>query len=155
MQIDDINNLVQKYLDGETTTAEEQQLRSFFAQDPLLVPNELKPLCALFRWESVERCKEGTEKFLPTAETHTTKKRKRLPNWIIAAVSTAAAVVVTMFVVRLNTTQTGDYAFVNGEQITNKEVVQREAEAALDMVSVDGNEDFNALSLIGGTTDEE
>ena len=60
-----------------------------------------------------------------------------------------------MFVVRLNTTQTGDYAFVNGEQITNKEVVQREAEAALDMVSTDGNEDFNALSLIGGTTDEE
>ena len=46
MQIDDINSLVQKYLDGETTTAEEQQLRSFFAQDPLLVPNELKPLCA-------------------------------------------------------------------------------------------------------------
>lgn len=155
MQIDDINSLVQKYLDGETTTAEEQQLRSFFAQDPLLVPNELKPLYALFRWESVERCKEVTEKFVPTAETHTTKKRKRLPSWIIATVSTAAAVVVTMFVVRLNTTQTGDYAFVNGEQITNKEVVQREAEAALDMVSTDGNEDFNALSLIGGTTDEE
>ena len=155
MQIDDINSLVQKYLDGETTTAEEQQLRSFFAQDPLLVPNELKPLCALFRWESVERCKEDTEKFVPTAETHTTKQRKRLPSWIIAAVSAAAAGVVTMFVVRLNTTQTGDYAFVNGEQITNKEVVQREAEAALDMVSADGNEDFNALSLIGGTTDEE
>ena len=44
MQIDDINSLVQKYLDGETTTTEEQQLRSFFAQDPLLVTNELKPL---------------------------------------------------------------------------------------------------------------
>ena len=103
----------------------------------------------------MERCKEGTEKFVPTAETHTTKQRKRLPSWIIAAVSAAAAVAVTMFVVRLNTTQTGDYAFVNGEQITNNEVVQREAEAALDMVSADGNEDFNALSLIGGTTDEE
>ncbi|GAB6975125.1 hypothetical protein [Prevotella falsenii] len=155
MQIDDINSLVQKYLDGETTTAEEQQLRNFFAQDPLLVPNELKPLCALFRWETAERCKEGTEKTVPTAETHTTKKRKRMPSRIVAAVSAAAAVVVTMFVVRHNVTQTGDYAIVDGKCITNKEVVQSEAEAALDMVSADGNEDFNALSLIGGTTDEE
>ena len=42
MQIDDIDSLISKYTDGETTVAEEQQLRNFFAQDPLLLPDELK-----------------------------------------------------------------------------------------------------------------
>lgn len=51
MQIDNINSLIAKYTEGETTVAEEEQLRNFFAQDPLLVPNELRPFCALFRWE--------------------------------------------------------------------------------------------------------
>ena len=60
-----------------------------------------------------------------------------------------------MLVMQQKGSQTSDYAFVNGERITNKEVVQREAEAALNMVSTNGDEDFNALSLIGGTTDEE
>ena len=50
MQIDNINSLIAKYTEGETTVAEEEQLRNFFAQDPLLVPNELRPFCALFRW---------------------------------------------------------------------------------------------------------
>ncbi|WP_314664565.1 hypothetical protein [Prevotella aurantiaca] len=155
MQIDDINKLVQKYFDGETTANEEQQLRCFFAQDPLLVPNELKPLCALFRWENQERGKDDTILSEPVPETTTTQQRKRLPNWFVAAVSAAAAVVITMLVMQQKGSQTSDYAFVNGERITNKEVVQREAEAALNMVSTNGDEDFNALSLIGGTTDEE
>ena len=58
MQIDNINSLIAKYTEGETTVAEEEQLRNFFAQDPLLVPNELRPFCALFRWEQQERCKQ-------------------------------------------------------------------------------------------------
>ena len=45
MQIDNINSLIAKYTEGETTVAEEEQLRNFFAQDPLLVPNELRPFC--------------------------------------------------------------------------------------------------------------
>ena len=83
------------------------------------------------------------------------KKQKRLPNWIVAAVSAVAAVVITMFVVRHNVTKTGDYAIINGECTTNKNMIQHEAEAALNMVSANEGEDFQALSQIGGTTNEE
>lgn len=151
MQIDDINNCVRKYLDGETTVEEEQLLRSFFVQEPLLVPDELKPFCALFRWEMQERSAKKADKTAPVA----TPKQKRIPNWLVAAVSAAAVVVVTMFVVHNNAPQAGDYAIVNGHCTTNREVVQREAETALDMVSTDGSEDFNALSMMGGTNDEQ
>lgn len=83
------------------------------------------------------------------------KKHKRLPNWIVATVSAAAAVVITLFIVRHNVTKTGDYAFIDGECTTNKTMVHQEAEAALDMVSANEGEDFQALSQIGGTSNEE
>lgn len=155
MQIDDIDSLISKYTDGETTVAEEQQLRNFFAQDPLLLPDELKPFCALFRWEQQEHCKQAAKQSVSSTETDVLKKQKRLPNWIVAAVSAVAAVVITMFVVRHNLTKTGDYAIINGECTTNKNMVQHEAEAALNMVSANEGEDFQALSQIGGTTNEE
>ena len=70
-------------------------------------------------------------------------------------VSAAAAVVITLFIVRHNVTKTGDYAFIDGECTTNKTMVHQEAEAALDMVSANEGEDFQALSQIGGTSNEE
>lgn len=155
MQIDNINSLIAKYTEGETTVAEEEQLRNFFAQDPLLVPNELRPFCALFRWEQQERCKQVAKQTVSSAKTNALKKHKRLPNWIFATVSAAAAVVITLFIVRHNVTKTGDYAFIDGECTTNKTMVHQEAEAALDMVSANEGEDFQALSQIGGTSDEE
>lgn len=155
MQIDNINSLIAKYTEGETTVAEEEQLRNFFAQDPLLVPNELRPFCALFRWEQQERCKQVAKQTVSSAKTNALKKHKRLPNWIVATVSAAAAVVITLFIVRHNVTKTGDYAFTDGECTTNKTMVHQEAEAALDMVSANEGEDFQALSQIGGTSNEE
>ena len=46
-------------------------------------------------------------------------------------------------------------AFIDGECTTNKTMVHQEAEAALDMVSANEGEDFQALSQIGGTSNEE
>ena len=73
MQIDNINSLIAKYTEGETTVAEEEQLRNFFAQDPLLVPNELRPFCALFRWEQQERCKQVSKQAVSSAKTNALK----------------------------------------------------------------------------------
>ena len=51
----DIRQLVEKYFDGTTTVAEEQQLRDFFIQDALILPEDLKPLKALFAWEKQQK----------------------------------------------------------------------------------------------------
>jgi len=101
------------------------------------------------------REKQTAKQSVSSTETDVLKKQKRLPNWIVAAVSAVAAVVITMFVVHHNVTKTGDYAIINGECTTNKNMIQHEAEAALNMVSANEGEDFQALSQIGGTTNEE
>lgn len=44
---------------------------------------------------------------------------------------------------------------INGERTTNKEILHREAEAALDIVSNDGDKDFDALLLIGENSNEK
>ncbi|GAB6981987.1 hypothetical protein [Prevotella dentasini] len=154
MQIDEIEKLVQKYLDGNTTVAEEEQLRFFFTQDHLLLPDKLKPMCALFRWEKQECSGKTVEKTVQPAAMPT-QTRKRPPHWLMAVISAAAVLTILILAVRRGAIGSNDYAVLNGERTTDREIVQREAEAALEMVSTDGSEDFSALSLIGGTGNEK
>ena len=48
MDLDKINGLLQKYGNAETSLEEEQQLRTFFAREP--VPESLKETASLFRY---------------------------------------------------------------------------------------------------------
>jgi hypothetical protein len=48
MDLDKINGLLQKYWNAETSLEEEQQLRTFFAREP--VPESLKETASLFRY---------------------------------------------------------------------------------------------------------
>ena len=47
-EIENIKKMVERFLDGETTTAEEQMLYDYFAAD--VVPKELRPYQEMFRW---------------------------------------------------------------------------------------------------------
>ena len=49
MQIDNINSLIAKYTEGETTVAEEEQLRNFFAAF-LLFPTKQSAKWSQFVW---------------------------------------------------------------------------------------------------------
>jgi hypothetical protein len=48
MDLDNIDSLLQKYWNAETSLEEEQQLREFFAREP--VPENLKETASLFRY---------------------------------------------------------------------------------------------------------
>lgn len=48
MDLDRINDLLQKYWNAETSLEEEEQLRAFFAKEP--VPENLKETASLFRY---------------------------------------------------------------------------------------------------------
>jgi hypothetical protein len=48
MDLDRINDLLQKYWNAETSLEEEEQLRTFFAKEP--VPENLKETASLFRY---------------------------------------------------------------------------------------------------------
>lgn len=53
MDLDKIDNLLQKYWNAETSLEEEQQLRDFFAREP--VPENLKETAGLFRYFEMQK----------------------------------------------------------------------------------------------------
>ena len=53
MKQQEIQTLIDRYLDGETTNDEERRLRQYFAETQL-VPPEWRPYKALFAWEQRE-----------------------------------------------------------------------------------------------------
>ena len=71
-------------------------------------------------------------------------------------ISIAAIFMVVVLMIRqVKLGQYNDYGVINGERTTNKEILHREAEAALDIVSNDGDKDFDALLLIGENSNEK
>lgn len=87
MQDEQINNLVERFLDGETTLAEEKQLYDYFSQNEN-VDESLLPYAEYFRDMAV----------LPSPQKEE-KPRKR-PRWTIRwtqwAVGAAAAVLISL-----------------------------------------------------------
>lgn len=59
-----IKQLLDKYLDGETSSAEERALRGYFTNKANNIPEEWMPYRALFTYIAEERADEGE-----TAET--------------------------------------------------------------------------------------
>lgn len=114
--------LVDKFLDGATTNAEEQQLYEYFAGNN--VARRLRKYTPMFGWYA-----GGMKGQLPDIWDAACKCRKARTRWIRAAVSTAAAILliagVTVAYVqyrqtqRLYATYEGSYIVRNGKKITD------------------------------------
>ncbi len=150
MKKEDVQQLIDKYMDGTTTVAEEQLLRDFFSQRSLILPKEWQPLQALFAWEQHQRGEKTKQR-----QDKMGKSARKVPLWVTRALSTAAIVAILVVLGQHFFFANKNYAMVNGVRTTNKEVVQYEAEAALEMVSTDGSEDFSALLMMGDNENEK
>lgn len=119
MQDEQINNLVERFLDGETTLAEEKQLYDYFSQNEN-VDESLLPYAEYFRDLAV----------LPSPQKEE-KPRKR-PRWTIRwtqrAVGAAAAVLISLGGMWIYTLQEerhlaqlygGSYMIVDGKRYDN------------------------------------
>ena len=152
MRKEDVQKLIDRYLDGTTTTAEERQLRKLLGRDDTVVPAEWKPLRALFRWEAVERENQGNK---PAGQDARTKTSRRLRRRLAAAVSVAAAAVLLIGAVVHFQGRNADYAIIEGKKTTNQEIIEQEALAALTLLGRDKEEDFGAHLQMGGNKSEE
>lgn len=128
-----IQKLINRYEDGETTLHEEAQLRKYFGRNNLVVPKEWEVYRALFRFEVKERGEQ--------------KQKRRLPLWGVWATVAACAALAFMLTFG-HSTKPDDYAVINGHMITNKQVVEKEAEDALMMVQTSDEETFDALGTM-------
>ena len=154
----DIRTIIDRYMSGETTNEEEATLRTWFRLAGDDMPEEWRPLKALFSFVDEER--ETAE--ADTAETvapadaslHSRKtllialRRPRI--WISSAVA-AVAVAIVMLVPPMNKAfapEPQNYAVIDGKVYTSQKVINEQVDEAFQTVTVDNEDPFSALDLM-------
>ena len=85
-----IKQLLDKYLDGETSSAEERALRGYFTNRDNNIPEEWMPYKALFAYIAEERA--DAAETAPTADSSLNKAKKTgRHGWIYTAITAAAS----------------------------------------------------------------
>lgn len=135
----DIRDLVDRYFEGDTSSEEEKVLRRYFAGDDL--PEDLKPLAPLFRFMEDESAALAVlqeierEKNAPVRRTPLIWRKLRTIA-AVAAVLLAAVVLVTR-PGKHPSPINGNYAWVDGKQITDPATVQKYAEISFGKIKSD------------------
>lgn len=154
----DIRTIIDRYMSGETTNEEEATFRTWFRLAGDDMPEEWRPLKALFSFVDEER--ETAE--ADTAETvapadaslHSRKtllialRRPRI--WISSAVA-AAVVAIVMLVPPMNKAfapEPQNYAVIDGKVYTSQKVINEQVDEAFQTVTVDNEDPFSALDLM-------
>lgn len=139
----DIRMLIDRYMSGDTTNEEEATLRTWFRLAGDDIPEEWRPLRALFGFVDEERETPHRRNTLLIA-----LHRPRI--WISSAVA-AVAIVIVMFVTQMynvSTTIPQNYAVIDGKLYTNQEVINEQVDEALQTVSAENDDPFSALDLM-------
>ena len=139
----DIRLLIDRYMSGDTTNEEEAMLRTWFRLAGDDIPEEWRPLRALFCFVDEERETPHRRNTLLIA-----LHRPRI--WISSAVA-AAAIAIVMLVPSMNkafapTPQ--NYAVIDGKLYTNQEVINEQVDEALQTVLAENEDPFSALDLM-------
>ena len=148
----DIDSMLNKYFEGETTCEEERLLFAYFNQGNL--PEHLKELAPLFNYIEDERDALDALKEIATSTPQVTQpaKRKLISNHSFFISAIAAACIIAVFF--LFSPGNGDldnnesYAWINGKRITNKEEIKMFAEKSLENVSSNENIFMEQMSTI-------
>lgn len=127
----DIQHLIDKYFDGESSAEEEKILRRYFTQEDL--PEELKVYAPLFRFLDDEATALAILNEIRSEEKR--PARRRLLS--LRNLRTIAAVAATLLIAVLLLSRpdrkpalTGSYVWVDGKQITDPATVRKYAEAS-------------------------
>lgn len=127
----DIQHLIDKYFDGESSAEEEKILRRYFTQEDL--PEELKVYASLFRFLDDEATALAILNEIRSEEKR--PARRRLLS--LRNLRTIAAVAATLLIAVLLLSRpdrkpalTGSYVWVDGKQITDPATVRKYAEAS-------------------------
>ena len=98
-----IYDLVEKFLEGRTSNAEERELYAWFRENE--VPAEWQELKAMFEWyeagmPEINNAHSGQLSEQPTPDTQhtvTSRPRRRVRMWLTGAAITAAASIAALF----------------------------------------------------------
>ncbi len=125
MELVNIEKLLQKYLDAETTIAEENELRAYFLSDH--VAPHLEEYQALFGYFSISKKETYTKPI---------QLKTKKPNWRWLSVAASLILMVSVY--------TG---YQNNQQ-RKAEKIYNETKMALDLLSVNLNKGNNAIAQL-------
>lgn len=142
---DRIRLLLDKYDAGETSNAEEQRLRDFFATRHGDIPSEWQPYAALFGFVEMERKKIKAEGNATPAKGDARKRRLR----IITIISIAASLLLLFSLFAGRKSSSECYMIIDGQKYTDRKEVKQEALEALQMVGENSDDDpFSAMKMM-------
>jgi hypothetical protein len=146
MEFKEIDRLVNKYLEGETSLKEEIMIRQFLLEtDPLPENYErLKTLFVFFDSEAQNRSSLKMEELIPAS-----RKQWKLGRVFYFAAAASIVVIFGIWALSNRSDEKKVYAYINGKPIENREIAYKEAQKALLLVSKNlnkGTEKINHLS---------
>ena len=158
-QKNDIRTLIERYMSGETTTEEEATLRTWFRLAGEDVPEEWRPLRAMFSFVDEERLTSDVTKWAATEEKTTNHNLRPTPRlkilrkpsiWTASAVAAAAIALILLVPARRKNAETlpQNYAVIDGKVYTNPKVIKQQADDALEIVACEDEDPFSALDMM-------
>lgn len=154
----DIRTLIDRYMSGDTTNEEETTLRTWFRLAGDDMPEEWRPLRALFSFVDEERETTETDDAATVSPTLIPPQRHaallralhRPRIWISSAVAAVAVAIVTLVPPTDNavTPTQQNYAVIDGKVYTSQKVINEQVDDALQTVSVEDDDPFSALDLM-------
>ena len=136
----EIEALLDKYMDGETSANEEQTLRSYFASCGNDIPEEWCIYKALFGYVAEER---------DIKEPRKAKLHKLTLKWFMEM---AACIALLVAICLSLGKDDNSYMIADGIRTTDKAAIENEIDKALTLVSADNELAFSALQMLN---DEE
>lgn len=136
-----IYDLVEKFLEGRTSNAEERELYAWFRENE--VPAEWQELKAMFEWyeagmPEINNAHRGQLSEQPTPVTQhtaTSRPRRRVRMWLTGAAITAAASIAALFWLTPTTPTIdiyeGSYIIEAGVMCDNSESIRQDIEELL------------------------
>jgi len=134
-----IEELLNKYFEGETSAAEEAQLRAFFSSDN--IPEHLAVYKPMFAYFSEEISKEQAKK-TEAGPTLIVPKTRKVFYWVAGI---AASLLIVLGIGQLwffpgSTFCSDNYVVINGRCYTDKQMIRSHAFEALQEVSTSEEE---------------
>lgn len=139
MNNEEIQKLLDKYLEGATTVHEEQLLQNHFTQNHGTLPPQWQVYAALFGYRA-----QTAAQLNRTANRPRAILRATLVKWL----SAAAILLLMVGVGYKQLAPPRNYAIIHGQKITSPQVVKAEAEAALDLMAETGSDPLDALDTM-------
>jgi len=136
---EEIEELLELYLDGETTCEQESELHAYFASVKSNdIPTEWQCYKALFDYED----KQATKAEVISLNAKKSINLHKSAWWFAAAASVAIVIGIA-----IHTTESqANIAYINGVKTTNSTLVEKQAQEALASVSLDDDDLFSALN---------